>query len=350
MDEGQPRPNGLKVAERHGERAKALLRSLNLLDGSMKVSRGDGCLVFPLLNPTGDDLGRLRIPESELVFHRFAPRTRRPRDLRASLRGALSEEEIALLGSSYDVVGGVMLLELPPELMAKRRKVGETLLAWLGLDTVALKSSPTAGETRIRGLEVVAGGPGLETTHRENGLRFILDLSKVFFNPRLGAERMRVSRLSVGTPLVFDMFAGVGPFSINIASESPTTRVCAFEKNPHAMDYLRRNARINRTPHVSGTLGDSAAEVPRAAARVGKADRIIMNLPKSSDGFLQTATESLKAGGWIHYYRLAPRDRARAQIEDELGSAGPFAIEGCREVEAYSPTKSIYVADARLES
>ena len=350
MKERGDRPNGLKVGTQYGEEAKDLLISLDLLDGSKKIAKCNEKLIFPFKMGGAEVLSRRLDPGFELVVHRFESRETRPKSIRTALSHILSEDQIVELGSSYDIVGHVLIIELVQALMEKKREIGEALLSWLPVDTVALKTFPTSGVKRVKGFEVIAGSPSLETTHKENGLQFRLDLTKVFFNPRLGAERHRVAGLCRNSAIVIDMFAGVGPFSITISRMSGLegAKIYAIDSNEDAIGYLLHNVRLNRAWKVTGILGDSCMETPRIARKVGKADDVIMNLPGSSNLFLPAAAASLKIGGMIHYYRLAPKVKARKQIEDELGSAGSFKIKVHREVESYSPSKSIFVTDAVL--
>ncbi len=350
MAQGHTSPNAVEVEPQYGEAMKRLLLSLDMLDRDRRIAREKGRLVFPLKLGERLEIPKLEIPGCQLTTHIFEDRKARPKSIRRLLRGVLSKDEIPLLGSSYDIVGDVMILELPPELLSRRWDIGMALLSWLPVETVAIKTSPTAGERRVRGLEVIAGRSSLETTHRENGLQFNLDLSKVFFNPRLCGERARVACEGRDDGLILDMFAGVGSFSIAIdrASKTPGMRIYAVDRNEDAIRYLAENARLNRAWGVIAICGDSRVEAPRIAAKVGMVDRVIMNLPGSSDTFLPKAVQCLKIGGCLHYYRLAPKLHARGQIEEELGSVGAFNLTLFREVESYSPSKSIFVADAVL--
>ncbi len=346
------RPNGLMVNCSQGERCRRLLVSLGLLDGSRRIIRRDGDLIFPLKQVDGDRLAGICPPGSQLVRCEFEPRPARPRSLQEALGAILSKDDISLMGRSYDVIGRILVIALPPPLLGRKHEIGEALLSWAPVETVAMKVSAISGERRLRGLEILAGKPSLETIHAENGLRFKLDLAKVFFNPRLAGERARVAGLAKDDDLVLDMFAGIGPFSISIAKSlrRDSARVYAVDKNDDAVRYLLENIRLNRAWKVSARQGNSRILVPQIAKEVGKFDRIIMNLPESSFEFLRSACAALKPGGHLHYYRLATRSAARRQIQDELGSVGRFALETIREVESYSPSKSIFVADAIMES
>ena len=55
---------------------------------------------------------------------------------------------------------------------------------------------------------------------KENNAKFEFDFSKVYWNPRLCTEHQRmVDLLSVGD-ILFDVFAGVGPFSVPAAMKA----------------------------------------------------------------------------------------------------------------------------------
>jgi tRNA (guanine37-N1)-methyltransferase len=336
------------VEASRGEETKGILLSRGLLDTTKKVAHGADGIFFPLL-PGAEGLARELVPWGRLVDHQFETRRRKPRDLREALAGPLDRTEIAKMGSSYDLVGRIAILELPEDLGSKKHRIGQRLLKWLPVDSVAAKASRTSGDRRIRGLEVIAGRNSLETTHRENGLRFRLDLSTVFYNPRLSGERARLAKIPTEGDLLIDMFAGVGPLSITIAKAQGDTRVYAVDNNRSAVDYLEENIRLNGTWNVVALCGDSRSVVRRIAREQGKADRIVMNLPASTPEFLPVAISALRPGGLLHYYRLASKVGARAQIEKELGEEGDFSIRNFREVESYSPSRSIYVADAVLK-
>ena len=69
-------------------------------------------------------------------------------------------------------------------------------------------------------LEVLAGDPnlGFEVIVKENGVNFKLDFAKVYWNPRLSTEHERLVNLVQKGDLVFDVFAGVGPFAVPIGN------------------------------------------------------------------------------------------------------------------------------------
>ncbi|MEM2977802.1 MAG: class I SAM-dependent methyltransferase family protein [Candidatus Hadarchaeales archaeon] len=222
--------------------------------------------------------------------------------LRRELEGILTEEELAKL-RAFDLVGDIGVLRLPPELLPKKREIGEALLrVHRHLRTVLLQVSPVKGEFRTRRLEVVAGEPRTATLHRESGCMFKVDLDKVYFSPRLAYERMRIAKQVREGEEVTNLFAGVGCYSIVIARHSGASRVYSVDKNPEAFRLMCENIRLNRVgERVIPFLGDAREVVSSQLRR--RADRVLMPLPEAARQFVGTALEALKEeGGIVHFY------------------------------------------------
>ena len=93
------------------------------------------------------------------------------------------------------------------------------------LRLVLRKSGQVSGTFRTREYEAIAGEGDSETVHEEFSCLFRLDVTKVYFNPRLSHERMRVARQIKEGERVLDMFAGVGPYSILIAKTQRDSQI-----------------------------------------------------------------------------------------------------------------------------
>ena len=61
---------------------------------------------------------------------------------------------------------------------------------------------------------------------RENGAKFMFDFSKVYWNPRLVTEHQKVVDLLKVGDFLFDVFAGVGPFSVPAAMKAKVSKKC----------------------------------------------------------------------------------------------------------------------------
>jgi tRNA (guanine37-N1)-methyltransferase len=146
------------------------------------------------------------------------------------------------------------------------------------------------------------------------------------------------------------MFAGAGPFSILAAKSAK--EVVAIDKNPVAIEYLKRNATLNRISNMRIICSD-AADVAHDPDLAHIADHVIMNLPHSADEFLDEALTILKPGGIIHYYDIREEgdlfDGAEATIKD-AAIARDMAVRVLdrRIVRSYSPHQYNVVLDVEV--
>ncbi len=218
------------------------------------------------------------------------------------LKGKLSEEELKKVRRAFDLIGDIAIVEIPEGLEEKEGLIAEAIAKFhKNVKVVCKKAGVVSGEERVRPLEVIYGENRTETIHVENGCRFKLDVSKVFFTPRLASERMRVVGKVREGEIVADLFAGVGPYSIPIAKFAKPKVVYAIDKNPEAYKYLVENIKINKVVgKVLPFLGDCREVVEKE--EIKGVDRVIMNLPKTADNFLDVAFGICKRGTTVHFY------------------------------------------------
>ncbi len=249
------------------------------------------------------------------------------------------------LPSSYDVLGSVALVKMSEEVLPYAGQIGKAIMTVQSAVRTVCVDSGVKEEYRTRDLRVVAGDDTTETTHREYGLVFKMDVRNVFFSPRLATERDTVARQVQPGEVVVDMFAGIGPFSIMIARTRQPKAVYAVDTNPEAIRYMRENIALNKVTTVIPVLGDAREEVPK----LGPADRIIMNLPHNARDFLPEAIGALRPGGVVHFYEImedSELDARFGMIADEAVRRGRVMKElGRRKVKSYSPTMSFYAFD-----
>jgi tRNA (guanine37-N1)-methyltransferase len=67
----------------------------------------------------------------------------------------------------------------------------------------------------------------------------------MLFCPSSLNERIRIARLVQDGEIVFNMFAGVGCFSIIIARHSDSGKIYSIDINPEAFRLMKENVRIN---------------------------------------------------------------------------------------------------------
>ncbi|MBA7527161.1 Release factor glutamine methyltransferase [subsurface metagenome] len=240
------------------------------------------------------------------------------------------------------------------------------------IKVVAKRISPVEGVFRKRKMKIIAGENRTETMHKENGCKYKLDLGKVYFNPRLASERNRVAAQVQGNKEeIIDMFAGVGSFSIQVAKRACQSHVTAIDVNPDAIRYLRENITLNGVKNVEAIEGDVREIYVKFR---NKADRIIMNLPKSAYSFIREALSMLNPqGGIIHFYDVessypdVSSDEKRKSLETAINKAKErlaakvkeaceqekfyfqLEIQEARKVKPYAPYAYIIGIDAMVK-
>jgi tRNA (guanine37-N1)-methyltransferase len=231
-----------------------------------------------------------------------------------------------LIPRSLDIIGHVAIVELPPELEPYAEALGKTVMeTHRNVKTVLAKTSQVDSPFRLRKFKLISGIDQTETVHREFGCRFVVDVRKVYFSPRLSFEHDRVSAQIGEGETVVDMFAGVGPFSILTAKRRKKVKVYAIDANPEAYSYLLRNIAINKVDSkVTALLGDIQRLLEKNLRGV-KADRVIMNLPSEAFRFLPQALTLLKAEGIVHYYCFAKEPNPLEKAEEEVKKTVAFS-------------------------
>jgi len=228
--------------------------------------------------------------------------------LKKALENILSQEESAELFSSFDQIGEIIVLRIPDSLKSKKKIIGETLLDKVKTTrSVFYQSSPVEGEFRTRNLEILAGEDNTETEYKENGCRFLVDVEKAFFSPRLSTERERISRLISDGEVMINMFGGVGMFSI-LAAKMKNCTVYNIDINPDASLLCEKNIKRNKLKGNVISLNDDATKIIENKLQ-NLADRVLMLLPEKSDEFLDIAALAVKNNGIIHYYSHIHADK-----------------------------------------
>ena len=268
------------------------------------------------------------------------------RDLKALLADRLKPDELKLLYKSYDIVGEIAIVRFPEGLQKQRQIIAEAIMqTHKHIKTVLCQAGPVSGGFRLRRLEWVAGERKTETTHKEYGCAFKVDLERCYFSPRLSYERMRVSRQVKPNELVVNMFAGVGCYSILIAKHSEAKKIYSIDINPVAIEYMRENIRLNRVEgRVVPILGDAKRVVEERLRNA--ANRVLMPLPEKAYEYLDCAVSALKpVAGWIHYYDFEhtkkhenPIEKVKAKVYGKLQkSSVDFEVPFGRVVRGVGP-------------
>ena len=228
--------------------------------------------------------------------------------LKKTLENVLSKQESEDLFSAFDQIGDIIIVRIPDSLLSKKKIIGETLLEQVKTaKSVFYQSSSVEGDFRTRDLEILAGVDKTETEYKEFGCRFIVDVEKAFFSPRLSTERDRIANLVQDEEIIINMFGGVGMFSI-IAAKRKKCTVYNIDINPIAAKLCEKNIKLNKLAGKVISIHGDAVQIIQEQFR-DQGDRVLMLLPERSDEFLNSAILATKSNGIIHYYAHIHADK-----------------------------------------
>jgi tRNA (guanine37-N1)-methyltransferase len=228
--------------------------------------------------------------------------------LKKALEDVLTEKESNELISAFDQIGEIIIVRIPDSLLAKKKIIGKALLDEVKIvRSVFYQASAVEGEFRTRSLEILAGEDNTETEYKEFGCRFTVDVENAFFSPRLSTERDRIGNLVQNGEVVNNMFAGIGMFSI-IAAKKKKCTVYSLDINPAASKLCETNIGLNKLAGNIISINGDASEIIKEQL-MNKSDRTLMLLPERSDEFLESAINTTKDGGIIHYYSHIHADK-----------------------------------------
>jgi len=272
--------------------------------------------------------------------------------LKKALENVLSEKESEELFSAFDQVGEIIVVRIPESLLSKKKIIGEKLLEQVKTArSVFYQSSSVEGDFRTRDLEIIAGEDNTVTEYKEFGCRFIVDVEKAFFSPRLSTERDRISNLVQDGEIVINMFGGVGMFSI-IAAKRKKCTVYNIDINPIAANLCEKNIELNKLAGKVISIQGDAAKIVEERLK-DKGDRVLMLLPERSDEFLSSAISATKSNGIIHYYSHIHADKksqAAKNSEKHYQDISPIKSEilYSKIVRAVGPRYYQTVVDVRI--
>jgi tRNA (guanine37-N1)-methyltransferase len=228
--------------------------------------------------------------------------------LKDQVRGSIPDSALCHLSDHFDVTGDIAVLSLSPYLCGYEGTIAQAIISRRRtIKTVLNKISRLDGCTRTARYEILAGEDTV-TVHHEYGFAYELDVGTVFFNPRLGSERKRVTDQVQSGERVLIPFCGVGPFVIPAAACG--ARIIAVEKNPEAYHWLVRNVQLNRVKdQVVTILGDA---FDTSLLPVYSFDRAIIPTPYGMDTIFDVLAPRVKPGGIIHFTTFKNRNQADA--------------------------------------
>ncbi|MEM4360719.1 MAG: hypothetical protein QXV83_01080 [Candidatus Anstonellaceae archaeon] len=216
--------------------------------------------------------------------------------------------------SSYDVVGTIAILDIPPQLEDNKLQIAKFLLSNnKHIKTVAIREQGRTKKFRIKKIKVILGQKTTQTINVESGARFFVDLNKVYYNPRFSEERLRIAKKVKDSETVIVMFSGIAPYPIIIEKKANPKKIVAIELNKTAHKFALKNVEMNKCKKIELINGDVKEELAKKKYR-NFADRIILPHPTEAENFLNLAIRCAKNKAMIHLYTFKKKDETFEEI------------------------------------
>jgi tRNA (guanine37-N1)-methyltransferase len=369
----------IKLENKDGQKLIDLMNrtmwNKSILEKKYKVIHENDFIFFPLIEDVDMIAEFTSFIKSKLKFEIISMKAAlnpnyKQKNLLEFLQDKIPKEYLNLIPKSFDIIGNLAIIEFErlkkqeiEDLANIKTEIANAILN-LNKNVVSVyeKKSQIKEVHRIRELELLGGKNLSETIHKENNCSFRLDIKQTFFTPRLVFERNRVASSNIKeNEIIVDLFAGVGPFSIQIA-KLHNVRVFSFDINPRAYNFLKENINNNKLKgkifpfHLDiKNLLDLNDELGNQLKNT--VNRIIMNLPEKSIDYIEVACFLMnEKGGILHFYDFSekpnPVDNTKEKLSKELSKLN-WKIDKILEskiVKAFSPKSDLVVFDLVIKS
>jgi tRNA wybutosine-synthesizing protein 2 len=225
--------------------------------------------------------------------------------LKVALIGILTDEELSALPRGFQTIGDVAIIKLKPLLLEKKILIAEKYLDLLPrLKSIYLNSGRVKGQFRTpERIEFLVGIDNSLVKHKEHGVIYKFDFTKIMFSMGNLNERKFLATLVKDGEVIVDMFAGIGYFSLPIAIHSKPKMIFSIELNPDSFKYLTENIKLNHCEDkITPINGDSKIEVIKLSKSGIKADRVIMGVFPAPKDFIKEALTLARVEGTIYHY------------------------------------------------
>ncbi|XP_004837495.1 tRNA (guanine(37)-N1)-methyltransferase isoform X1 [Heterocephalus glaber] len=264
------------------------------------------------------------------------------------LRAVLPEGQDVISGFSR--VGHIAHLNLRDHQLPFKHLIGQVMIDKNpGITSAVNKINNIDNTYRNFEMELLSGEENMMTKVRENNYTYEFDFSKVYWNPRLSTEHSRITDLLKSGDVLFDVFAGVGPFTIPAAKKNCT--VFANDLNPESHKWLLHNCKLNKVGQkvkvfnldgkdfLQGPVKEELLQQLELSEERKSSIHIVMNLPAKAIEFL-SAFRSLLDGQpcssellpRVHCYSFSKDADPAEDVRQRAGTALGVSLEACSSV------------------
>ena len=273
--------------------------------------------------------------------------------LKEKLKDELTEEELSFLPRGFQTLGQIIILKLNPKIVEKRELIGKKCLEiFSNIRSIYINKGKISGTFREpEDIEIIAGMDNPIVEHKEHGVIYRFDITKIMFSKGNLNERKYLASLVKEGEIIVDMFAGIGYFSLPIAKHSSAAKIYSIELNPLSYKSLVENIKIN---HLEDKIvpihGDCRDEVIKLSETGIRANRIIMGIFPAPKKYVANALNLVSDNGTIFHYEGVVEKEKYIELFEEFNEIAEKEGYKCelkshRFVKSYGPNLYHVVLD-----
>ncbi|AAY79460.1 class I SAM-dependent methyltransferase [Sulfolobus acidocaldarius] len=142
---------------------------------------------------------------------------------------------------SYYVIGDIALVT--PKINIDKELLAKTIMETNPRIKSVFIRKKVKGELRVNQIEFAGGENKTQTIYKENGLKFLVDINKVYVNPSMSNERQKiVNEIECGK--IVDLFTGYGAIAIHLARKCGY--IVAGDLNLEGLLLLKESINYNK--------------------------------------------------------------------------------------------------------
>jgi len=173
-----------------------------------------------------------------------------------------------------------------------------------------IPKNPVEGKYRVRSIYKVD-----DCMINENNLRILVNPSEVYYNTKLSSERQKIYDMCYPTDSICDMFAGVGPFSLLLATKCKYVE--GWEWNAYACKLFHKNIQNNKRVRIKQNLkiekGDTFDIILKKDLK--KFNVFIINHPTQSLNIFPKIQKYFPPGSKIIMYSMVIKNEISEKIQ-----------------------------------
>ncbi|XP_044292341.1 tRNA (guanine(37)-N1)-methyltransferase isoform X2 [Varanus komodoensis] len=270
--------------------------------------------------------------------------------------------------TAFSRVGHIAHLNLRDHQLPYKHLIGQVIIDKnQGITCAVNKINNIENAYRNFQMEVLAGDEtNMITKVKEHYCSYEFDFSKVYWNPRLSTEHTRIVDFLKPGDLLFDVFAGVGPFAIPAAKKNCV--VFANDLNPESYKWLQHNCKLNKVDKKVKVFNMDGRDFLRGPVKEELAKQlplkeresslhIVMNLPAMAIEFLDVFRHLLEGAPvsnalpTVHCYCFSKDGSPAQAVQERVEACLETSLEGLCSIELVrrvAPNKDMFCISFRL--